>query len=73
MKNMLSIAFLAAVCGLVARLWWLLASELLRTGLPADADDHRVSHHIWLTGLISIGAVFVFPGIRNIGCDADRR
>ncbi|OPY12339.1 MAG: hypothetical protein A4E67_00100 [Syntrophaceae bacterium PtaB.Bin038] len=67
MKNLLALAFPAAACGLVAWLWWLLASELLRTGIPADADDHRVSHHVWLTGFIFIGALFVSLGIRNIG------
>lgn len=67
MKNMLALVFLAAACGLVAWLWWPLASELLRTGIPADADDHRVSHHVWLTGFIFISALFISLGIRNIG------
>jgi hypothetical protein len=73
MKNMLALVFLAATCGLVAWLWWPLASELLRTGIPADADDHRVSHHVWLTGFIVISAVFISLGIRNIGGNGDRR
>ena len=72
MKNMLSLAFLAAAGGLVAWLWWPLALELLGTGIPADADDHRVSHHVWLTGFIVISVVFVFLGIRNIGGRDDR-
>lgn len=73
MKNMLSVAILAAACGLVAWLWWPMASELLRTGIPADADDHRVSHHVWLPGFIFISVIFVFLGIRNIGRNVDRR
>ena len=72
MKNMLSIAFLAAAGGLLAWLWWPLALELLGTGIPADADDHRVAHHVWLTGFIVISVVFVFLGIRNIGGRDDR-
>ena len=73
MKHMLSLAFLAAARGLVAWLWWPLAVELLQTGIPADADDHRVSHHVWLTGFIFISVIFVFLGIRNIGRNGDRR
>lgn len=72
MKNMLSVAFLAAACGVVAWLWRPLASELLRTGIPADADDRRVSHHVWLTGFIFISVIFVFLGIRNIGRNGNR-
>ncbi len=72
MKNMLSLAFLAAAGGLVAWLWWPLALELLGTGIPADADDHRVSHHVWLTGFIAISVIFIFLGIRNIGGRDDR-
>jgi len=67
MRRILSVAFLVAACALVAWLWWPLATELLHAGVPADIDDHRVSHHIWLTGFISICAVFIFLGIRNIG------
>jgi len=67
LKNLFALAFLAAACGLAVWLWWPLASERLRTGIPADADDHRVSHHVWLTGFIFIGALFVSLGIRNIG------
>jgi hypothetical protein len=67
MRRILSVAFLVAACALVAWLWWPLATELLHAGVPADIDDHRVSHHIWLTGFISICTVFIFLGIRNIG------
>jgi len=67
MRRILSVAFLVAACAVVAWLWWPLATELLHAGVPADIDDHRVSHHIWLTGFISICAVFISLGIRNIG------
>jgi hypothetical protein len=67
MRRILSVAFLVAACALVAWLWWPLATELLHAGVPADIDDHRVSHHIWLTGFISICTVFISLGIRNIG------
>jgi hypothetical protein len=67
MRRILAGAFLVAACALVAWLWWPLATELLQTGIPADIDDHRVSHHVWLTGFISICTVFISLGIRNIG------
>jgi hypothetical protein len=67
MRRILSVAFLVAACALVTWLWWPLATELLHAGVPADIDDHRVSHHIWLTGFISICTVFISLGIRNIG------
>jgi hypothetical protein len=67
MRKFLAVAFLVAACALVAWLWWPLATELLQTGIPADIDDHRVSHHVWLTGFIFISAVFISLGIRNIG------
>lgn len=60
-------AFLVATCALVAWLWWPLATELLQTGIPADIDDHRVSHHVWLTGFIFLSAVFISLGMKNIG------
>jgi uncharacterized protein YegJ (DUF2314 family) len=46
---------------------------LLHTGIPADVDDHRVSHHVWLTGFIFISAVFISLGIKNIGVKNDTR
>ena len=67
MRRILSVAFLVAACALVAWLWWPLATELLHTGIPADIDDHRVSHHVLLTGFIFISAVFISLGIKNIG------
>jgi hypothetical protein len=67
MRRILAGASLVAACALVAWLWWPLATELLQTGIPADIDDHRVSHHVWLTGFIFISAVFISLGIRNIG------
>jgi hypothetical protein len=67
MRKFLAVAFLVAACALVAWLWWPLATELLQTGIPSDIDDHRVSHHVWLTGFIIISAGFISVGIRNIG------
>ena len=67
MRRILAGASLVAACALVAWLWWPLATELLQTGIPADIDDHRVSHHVWLTGFIFISAFFISLGIRNIG------
>jgi hypothetical protein len=67
MRRILAGASLVAACALVAWLWWPLATELLQAGIPADIDDHRVSHHVWLTGFIFINAVFISLGIRNIG------
>jgi hypothetical protein len=67
MRRILAGASLVAACALVAWLWWPLATELLQSGIPADIDDHRVSHHVWLTGFIFISAVFISLGIRNIG------
>lgn len=66
-KRILPVASLIAACALVVWLWWPLATELLLTGIPVDIDDHRVSHHVWLTGFISICTVFISLGIRNIG------
>jgi hypothetical protein len=43
------------------------ATELLQAGIPADVNDRRVAHHVWLTGFIFISAVFVSLGIKNIG------
>jgi hypothetical protein len=59
--------FLVATCALVAWLWWPLATELIQSGIPADIDDHRVSHHVWLNGFIFISAVFISLGVKNIG------
>ena len=67
MRRILAVAFWVTTCALVAWLWWPLATELLHAGIPADIDDHRVSHHIWLTGFIFIGAVFISLGIGRIG------
>ena len=67
MRRILAVASLVAACALVSWLWWPLATELLQTGIPADIDDHRVSHHVWLTGFIFLSAVFISLGIRNIG------
>jgi hypothetical protein len=72
-QEILLVAFLTAVYALVAWLWWPLAPELLHGGIPTDIDDHRVSHHVWLTGFIFISAVFISPGIRNIGDRDDER
>lgn len=72
-RRNLSVAFVIAVCALVVWLWWPLASELARTGLPADAEDHRVSQHVWLTGFIVISAVFISLGIRSSGDRGDER
>ena len=73
MRRILVVAFLVAACALVAWLWWPLVTELLHTGIPADIDDHRVSHHVWLTGFISICTVFIALGIRNIGDKGGQR
>jgi hypothetical protein len=67
MRRIFLVVFLTAVCALVSWLWWPLATELLQTGIPADVDDHRVSHHVWLTGFILLSAVFVSLGVKNIG------
>ncbi len=67
MRKILPVALLVAACALVAWLWWPLATEILYTGIPADVDDHRVSHHVWLTGFIFISAVFISLGVKNIG------
>ena len=67
MQRLFQFVFLSAVCALLAWLWWPLAVELARTGFPADADDHRVSHLVWLTGFILISAVFISLGVKNIG------
>ncbi|HEX7504111.1 MAG TPA: hypothetical protein VF336_02490 [Syntrophales bacterium] len=67
MRRSFLTAFLVATCALVAWLWWPLATELLQTGIPADIDDHRVSHHVWLTGFIFLSAVFISLGMKNIG------
>lgn len=67
MQRLFQFVFLSAVCALLAWLWWPLAVELVQTGIPADADDHRVSHHVWLTGFIFISAVFISLGVKNIG------
>jgi hypothetical protein len=67
MRRIFFVAFLTAVCALVAGLWWPLATELLQTGIPADIDDHRVSQYVLLTGFIFISAVFISLGIKNIG------
>ncbi len=67
MRRILAVASLVAACALVSWLWWPLATELLQTGIPTDIDDHRVSHHVWLTGFIFLSAVFISLGIRNIG------
>ena len=72
-KRILPVAFLIAACALVAWLWWPLATELLHTGIPADIDDHRISHHVWLTGFIFLSAVFISLGVKNIGNQDDRR
>jgi hypothetical protein len=67
MRRLFQFVFLSAVCALLAWLWWPLAVELAQAGIPADADDHRVSHHVWLTGFILISAVFISLGVKNIG------
>ena len=67
MRRILAVAFLVAACALIAWLWWPLATELLHTGIPADIDDHRVSHYVLLTGFIFISAVSISLGIKNIG------
>jgi hypothetical protein len=67
MRRIFFVAFLTAVCALVAGLWWPLATELLHSGIPADIDDHRVSHYVFLTGFIFISAVFISLGMKNIG------
>ena len=67
MRRIFFVAFLTAVCALVAGLWWPLATELLHTGIPADMDDQRVSHYVLLAELIFISAVFISLGIKNIG------
>ena len=67
MRRISFVAFLVAVCALVAWLWWPLATELLHSGIPTDIDDHRVSHYVLLTGFIFISAVFISLGIKNIG------
>jgi hypothetical protein len=67
MRRIFFVAFLTSVCALMAWLWWPLATELLQTGIPADMDDHRVSHYVLLTGFIFISAVFISLGIKNIG------
>jgi len=72
-KKILPVATLIAACALVAWLWWPLATELLLTGIPVDIDDHRVSHHVWLTGFIFLSAVFISLGVKNIGNQDDRR
>jgi hypothetical protein len=72
-KKILPAAFLIAACALVAWLWWPLATELLNTGIPVDVDDHRVSHHVWLTGFIFLSAFFISLGVKNIGNPNDRR
>lgn len=73
MRRILNVSFLVAVCTLVAWLWWPLATELLQTGIPTDIDDHRVSHHVWLTGFIFISTVFISLGMKNIGSKEDER
>jgi hypothetical protein len=72
-KRILPAAFLISACALVLWLWWPLATELLHTGIPVDADDHRVSHHVWLTGFIFLSAFFISVGVKNIGNPNDRR
>ncbi|HET6490918.1 MAG TPA: hypothetical protein VFG28_14285 [Syntrophales bacterium] len=67
MRRILPAAVLVATCALVAWIWWPLATELLQTGIPADMDDHRVSHHVLLTGFILLSAVFISVGMKNIG------
>ncbi len=67
MRRILPIVVLVAACVLVAWLWWPLATELSQTGIPADVDDHRVSHHVWLTGFILLSAFFISVGMKNIG------
>jgi hypothetical protein len=67
MRRILAVAFMVAACALVSWLWWPLATELIHSGIPADIDDHRVSHHVWLTGFIFLSAVFISLGVKNIG------
>jgi len=67
MRRVLPVVFLIATCTLVAWLWWPLAAELIQSGIPADIDDHRVSHHVWLTGFIFLSSVFISLGVKNIG------
>ena len=67
MRRILLVAFMTAVCALIAGLWWPLATELLHSGIPADIDDNRVSHYVLLTGFIFISAVSISLGIKNIG------
>ncbi len=72
MRRVFRAAFLVATCALVAWLWWPLATELIQSGIPADIDDHRVSHHVWLTGFIFLSAVFISLGVKNIGNQNNR-
>ena len=67
MRRWLSVVFALAASVLIAWLWWPLATELLRSGIPTDADDHRVSRYVWLTGFIVINAIFITLGVKNIG------
>jgi hypothetical protein len=67
MRRILPVMVLVATGALVAWLWWPLATELLQTGIPADIDDHRISHHVWLTGFILLSAFFISVGMKNIG------
>jgi hypothetical protein len=67
MRRILPVVFLVATCALVVWLWWPLAAELIQSGIPADIDDHRVSHYVLLTGFIFISAVFISLGVKNIG------
>ncbi len=67
MRRLFLVAFPTAFCALIAWLWWPLATELLHTGIPADIDDHRVSHYVLLTGFIFISAVSISLGVKNIG------
>lgn len=73
MRRILNVAFLVAVCTLVAWLWWPLATEIFQTGIPTDPEDHRVSHQVWLTGFIFISTVFISLGMKNIGKKDDER
>jgi hypothetical protein len=67
MRRILPVVFLVATCALVVWLWWPLATELIQSGIPADIDDHRVSHYVLLTGFVFISAVFISLGVKNIG------
>ena len=73
MRRILAVVFMVAACALVFWLWWPLATELIHSGIPADIDDHRVSHHVWLTGFIFLSAVFISLGVKNIGNKDDER